>query len=137
MSTLREIVCSLFATIKSNIYLCLISEDCAFSINGIEIDLKELEMYEKRLAAKRLQNHQHPIDQSVTNDSTELDDLDEYLDQLNSAASSTPQEASNVQEHVVGFDDTESEHQTSLPLLLYGVMSIIFVLSTACRPSAN
>lgn len=116
-------------------FICLISENCAFSINGIEIDLKELELYEKRLAEKR---QTHPISQSVTNDNTELDDLDDYLDKLNTAASSSHETKDNVannEHHDVGLEcnDTEMIHQMSFPLLLYGVMSIIFALSTACR----
>lgn len=112
----------------------LISENCAFSINGIEIDLKELELYEKRLAEKR-QNH--PISQSVANDNTDPDDLDDYLNQLNVAASSSSQviEANEQRDVGLASNDTEINHEMSFPLLLYGVMSIIFALSTACRQS--
>ncbi|XP_037029154.1 acidic leucine-rich nuclear phosphoprotein 32 family member A isoform X1 [Bradysia coprophila] len=117
-------------------------ENCAFSINGIEIDLKELEIYEKRLAEKR---QKHPITQSVANADTELDDLDDYLDKLNTAAAATAssslQDATDTvsnneqQPHHVGLEcsDAETIQQASLPLLLYGVMSIIFVLSTVSR----
>ncbi len=132
-------------------FICLISENCAFSINGIEIDLNELEIYEKRLAEKR---QKHPISSEsiANNDSTELDDLDDYLDKLNIAASSSgggigPNEAKDStvsnddddaeQQHDVGVECNESElnHQMPFPLLLYGFMSIIFALSTAYRQS--
>lgn len=138
---------------KSNI-ICLISENCAFSINGIEIDLKELEIYEKRLAEKR---RMHPISESVTNDQTEMDDLDDYLNKLNIAATSSHETKDNVSnseitaatssqqtndnvsnsERDVGLNcnDTERNHQISFPLLLYGVMSILFALSTAYKKS--
>lgn len=117
----------------------MISENCAFSINGIEIDLKELEIYEKRLAEKR---QKHPVIQSVPNDNTELDDLDDYLDKINSGASSsnvTGDDISNNEQRVVGLpsNDTERNNELSLPLLLYGVMSILFALSTAYKKSDN
>lgn len=127
---------------ENQTFICLISENCAFSINGIEIDLKELELYEKRLAEKR-QNQ--PSSQSVAIDSTASDDLDDYLDKLNIAAltseeaqrtNETTKNVSNNETHnVVGFDsnDAEQNHELSFPLLLYGVMSILFALSTAYR----
>ncbi|KAJ6629542.1 Acidic leucine-rich nuclear phosphoprotein 32 family member A, partial [Pseudolycoriella hygida] len=104
-------------------------ENCAFSINGIEIDLKELEIYEKRLAEKR---QKHPLAESVANDSNaELDDLDDYLAKLNSAADAssssndTKDNNSTNEQRDVGVDSnvTEINHETSFPLLLYGVMS--------------
>lgn len=128
---------------KSNI-ICLISENCAFSINGIEIDLKELEIYEKRLAEKR---QKHPINESVTNDNNEMDDLDDYLNKLNIAAASSQEAKDNVpnnQQSDIGLvrndtsiqkDDTEKNRQTSFPLLLYGFMSILFALSTVYKRS--
>lgn len=134
---------------QNQTFICLISDNCAFSINGIEIDLKELEIYEKRLAEKRRQLH--PItaasQSSVTHANTEeFDDLDDYLDKLNTAAASasassaqgTTDTVSNneQQPHDVGVNCSDTEivnHQMPLPLLLYGVMSIMFVLSTVAR----
>lgn len=51
-----------------------------FSINGLEIDLDELDAFECRLAQKRCQSQQpHPAD---AGSSSGVDYLDEYLERL-------------------------------------------------------
>lgn len=57
-----------------------------FCVNGLEIDLTELELYEKQLAAKRLakMNSGHSTAESANDKCTDhtIDEIDAYLDQL-------------------------------------------------------
>lgn len=142
----------------------------AFCINGMEIDLKELEVFEKKLKLKRQSknddNKNKRCDRSNGGDnpkqvdSSEIDEIDEYLTQLaidikarpNATASSDTcsiHDNSKANSSQLAANDVESTAdaavqevsilassppQTSLPLpypvLMYWLLSIIFFVNT-------
>lgn len=56
----------------------VVTDQDAFSIGGLEIDLKELALFEKHLEEKRAKEPSR----NRTGDTNEPDDLDEYLEKL-------------------------------------------------------
>lgn len=136
-------------------------------MNGLEIDLAELELFEKRLADKR---KSVPNASAVANEtSNSPDEIDMYLDRLaidinarndakhvNDASSAASMPSTSSAQHddttvatqcsmvatsdkcpVNGIDSTTplaalTVPQTSLPLLLYGLMSILVFINSVC-----
>lgn len=141
----------------------------AFCINGMEIDLKELDVFEQRLKLKRqlkIENdknkrcdrsndgvHSRPVD------SSEIDEIDEYLTQLaieikarpnasatsetcsihsDSKVNSSPLAANDgdciadasVKEVSVLASSPQPSQPLPYPVLMYWLMSIIFFVNT-------
>lgn len=128
-----------------------------FFVNGMEIDLGELEQFEKRLAEKRQQNTTASASTSNRSGPDGVDELDEYLDRLaldikKTRDAETSQTESNCDRSLtmpsapaVTGDahgdklptQTESSTpannriaQTSLPLMLFGFFSILLFINT-------
>lgn len=134
-------------------------------MNGLEIDLAELEMFEKRLADKRKSKPNVLANVNESNNSP--DELDMYLDRLAidisardnanyvSDASDVPMPSTSAshthndtvgnqclvanenKSTVNGIDSTtplasQVVPKTSLPLLLYGLMSILVFINSVC-----
>lgn len=110
-----------------------LTDNDVFSVNGLEIDLKELELFEKRISEKRAKN---PLTkkQTESDENSEPDDLDEYLQKL--TLENSIRDENNVveqQQHqpttsnspvvvVAGSDQT-------MPLLIYTFCGILFLLN--------
>lgn len=138
-----------------------------FTVNGLEIDLAELEMFEKQLADKR--KTKPNVSANVDQSSNSPDELDIYLDRLaidisardnatnvnDASAAPMPSTSSTQPDDTVvtrytvvanGENDkslingigsttplaTLTVPQTSLPLLLYGLMSILVFINSVC-----
>lgn len=133
-------------------------------MNGLEIDLAELELFEKQLADKR--KSKPNVSANVNESSNSPDELDMYLDRLAinisardnanyvNDASDVPMPSTSSMQHndtvgnqclvanenrstVNGIDSTTSlaslvVPKTSLPLLLYGLMSILVFINSVC-----
>lgn len=129
-----------------------------FSINGLEFDLVELELYENRLKCQ-------PVTSNNQTTADNVDDLDEYLERM--ALNSVPQDKSrekiatdlpstsaaciqNYTDNVTIIETADANienrpHQTdanlsrtSFPLLLFGLLSIlVFVNSVHCKLKWN
>lgn len=97
----------------------VLTDNDVFSVNGLEIDLKELELFEKRINEKRAKN---PQLKEKTDENSEPDDLDEYLQKMtleNNIRDETVQATSSP---VIGIDQ-------SMPLLIYTFCGILFLLN--------
>lgn len=87
-------------------------------MSGLEIDLKELELFEKRISEKRAKN---PITKK-TDENSEPDDLDEYLQKLTL-------ENSIRDDTVVEQTAPDVGVEQSMPLLIYIFCGILFLLN--------
>lgn len=85
-------------------------------MSGLEIDLKELELFEKRLNEKRSKNPQK------TDENSEPDDLDEYLQKLTLENKIRDEKPSVVEQPKVGLEQ-------SMPLLIYTFCGVLFLLN--------
>ncbi|XP_055859390.1 acidic leucine-rich nuclear phosphoprotein 32 family member A isoform X2 [Episyrphus balteatus] len=106
----------------------------AFCINGLEIDLDELDKFEKRVKAKN---------SSKTNENTqnlpssnETDDLDEYLKELKLKESSETNNASTTNncENTVATIDSSTSQQAppmNFALLLYWFFALLNLVNAA------
>lgn len=131
----------------------------------MEIDLTELEMYEKRLAEKRRTTMNSSMAKS-DNLEQNIDEIDEYLDRLaidlkakddtksdkqqnestsnaftttatNHSVSKQCQSSLTTDNHVDN-NFTQLSSNTSFPLLLFGFLSIlVFVNSIRCKNALN
>lgn len=142
-------------------------------MNGLEIDLAELEMFEKQLADKR--KSKPNVSANVVQSTNSPDELDMYLDRLAidisardnakhvNDASTAPMPSTSSMQHndgvatqcsvademvaknnsnkstVDGIDSTtplaslaKTMPKTSLPLLLYGFLSILVFINSVC-----
>lgn len=127
----------------------------AFNLNGLEIDLDELEAFEKRIQAKReakqLQQHNctttidssfsSTIDSNVntTNAEAEVDELDEYLKtlKLKEEEQSKTLCTSNIDKTsstCLSTIDSDSRSSMSFALFLYWFLAILNLASaTLCK----
>lgn len=137
-------------------------------MNGLEIDLAELEIFEKQLADKR--KTKPNVSANVDQSSNSPDELDQYLDRLaidikardnvtenknDASAAPMPSTSASSAQHDDTIDSRCSSvannntaavngigsmtpsvplavPQTSLPLLLYGLMSILVFINSVC-----
>lgn len=129
-------------------------------MNGLEIDLAELEMFEKQLVDKR-KSKPH-VSANIDQSSHSPDELDMYLDRLaidiNARDNATndvndvsiaPMPSTSSMQHddniatrctvatVNGIDSTTPlasliVPETSLPSLMYGLMSILVLINSVC-----
>lgn len=123
--------------IKNPSGFCLAFPDNdVFSINGLEIDLKELELFEKRIKAKKLKNTtENSIVCSNNDDNYEVDDLDEYLAKLKldreAEVITKDDDGHDVDEKSDNLMVTPPKHQSpSLPLLIVAFTGILFLLNS-------
>ncbi|XP_034476386.1 acidic leucine-rich nuclear phosphoprotein 32 family member A isoform X1 [Drosophila innubila] len=103
-------------------------ERSAFCLNGLEIDLDELEALEQRVKAKKcLQNA--PDDASTKNadDNNEVDDLDEYLKELQLRESSEGQNVikANHESIQTNSNSNATNPSTNFAILLYWFLAIL------------
>lgn len=123
----------------------------AFSINGLEFDLDELERFKTKLAAKRAASS------AKVPDDGGVDELDDYLDRLaldvadktanqpppppsqfrsnsldvvHATAFSTPTIVDANVVDTTSIDEPEQHQQQSLPMLLYFALGLLFFVST-------
>lgn len=87
-------------------------------MNGLEIDLKELELFEKRVKEKRAKN---PQVTEKTDENSEPDDLDEYLQKLTLE--------NNIRDETVVVEQARAPLDQSMPLLIYTFCGILFLLN--------
>lgn len=117
----------------------MLSEKTVFSINGLEIDLIELEKLETAVKNKRGHN-------TVTANCDIKDDLDEYLERLKIKEDEENEKEENINNIVSlnvmkcdapplqDFINNTQPHVTSLPLLMYAFMAILsFISLVRCK----
>lgn len=95
----------------------VLTDNDVFSVNGLEIDLKELELFEKRINEKRAKN---PQLKEKTDENSEPDDLDEYLQKMTLE--------NNIRDETVVVEQARPLDQ-SMPLLIYTFCGILFLLN--------
>lgn len=95
----------------------ILTDNDVFSVNGLEIDLKELELFEKRINEKRAKN---PQVTEKTDENSEPDDLDEYLQKMTLE--------NNIRDETVVVEQARPLDQ-SMPLLIYTFCGILFLLN--------
>lgn len=134
-----------------------------FSINGIEIDLDELDRFEKRLAEKRKLSHLNPNtadgqpnhcnDNGGPQQPSAIDEIDLYLEQLaidikakeDQMDVATVAAASDENCQIVKRDDSQSNESDTigtasrlpLPVLLYKVLAILCLISSVFKNSKH
>ncbi|KAH8308897.1 hypothetical protein KR059_003008 [Drosophila kikkawai] len=97
----------------------------AFCLNGLEIDLDELEALEQRVKAKKSLQNKHPPPQTE-NEDQEVDELDEYLKELQlreATAAAAPAAAVTTNEQSV-IRPTQNP-PISFAILLYWFLAIL------------
>ncbi|XP_030370782.1 acidic leucine-rich nuclear phosphoprotein 32 family member A isoform X1 [Scaptodrosophila lebanonensis] len=112
----------------------------AFCLNGLEIDLAELEEFEKRVQAKKRLSNTTTTAKKPPDDN-EVDELDEYLKELQlreSATESQRPDSKNVSNTNSRTTTTATEPQlcsnhptTNFAILLYWVLAILNLASVA------
>jgi len=122
---------------------CRLSDErSAFCLNGLEIDLDELEALEQRVKAKkRLQNAQN--DGCINNESTskppsdandEVDELDEYLKELQLRESSAVIETNHETIQTNNSNSNTTNPSTNFAILLYWFLAILNLANaTYCK----
>lgn len=96
----------------------ILADNDVFSVNGLEIDLKELELFEKRVKEKRAKN---PQVTEKTDENSEPDDLDEYLQKLTLE--------NNIRDETIFVEQARAPLDQSMPLLIYTFCGILFLLN--------
>ncbi|XP_043070228.1 acidic leucine-rich nuclear phosphoprotein 32 family member A isoform X1 [Drosophila grimshawi] len=102
-------------------------ERSAFCVNGLEIDLDELEALEQRVKAKKCLQGAAPADDNKAAADDEVDELDEYLKELQLRESSQSVIADAIQPQ----PNNSNSHQPSIhfAILLYWFLAILNLAS--------
>lgn len=100
-----------------------------FSLNGLEIDLDELEEFEKRVKAKR-ELEKANNDDIVVSQNAEVDELDEYLKSLKLKEEQTALDKSATTEtDTVNTFSSNTRTTANFALLLYWFFAILNLAS--------